>query len=426
MDYNRKKGEWTEEEEGKKKKPFELHLSQNTVNKIIAFVLALGLWAFVAYKVNPPTTQEFQDVPVRLMSMETLVNKNLAVTGDTNYKINVQLRGKRAEVAKVTKADIVATANLVEIGGTGQFPVSVSVNLNVDFPNVEVVKKNFSIEVNVEKLISQKKKVHIQTLGALPDGKALSDFSLSPDEVEVGGAKSEVNNVSFVQASLDISALTERESTAELTLTPVNAAGMTVGNVVLSQDSVEVKAKLLDTKEVPLKVNVTGDPPKGMELDHIAGPEQIQIRGTKDELDGIQQAETVPIDLSKLKEGANTVPLRLKDVQATPASRKNLQAVITMKVIATKEITYNGSEIGIEDLPEGLSAEISTPQIIVTVSGDEATVRSIGKGDIKPYLSLKDATPETVTADVQLRYGVALSGAVTSPSAVAVTVTKNE
>lgn len=410
------------EQGGKPKRP---PMSTSTVNKIIAIVLALALWSYVVFEVNPTKTETIRNVPVTLTSVDSLVAQGLAVTGDTNYTVDVVLEGRRADVSNVSVNDLAAMANLVECGGRGQYNVDVSVALKGNFGTVEIKEiKPSKILVNVDRLVNEEKDIKVNITGSVPSEREVSQLKISPTTIQVGGAKSEVDSVKYLQASLDVSQLSERENTFTLEVEPVDASGMIVDNVVLSAAEVEVTAKLLQIKEVPLKVVLEGEPAAGFKVGEVSAPDSVWIKGSGAEIEGIKKVETTPVNIDGIKSDT-TVPLTVKDVEVSDRS-KNLSAIITLKKVASKEITYTSEEIQIENLPDGLAAAIQTPQITVTVSGDEADVRAVRKEDIKLYLSLKDATTDTVSAKLELRYALTIAGAAADPSEVAVVITQNQ
>ncbi|MFZ9595863.1 MAG: YbbR-like domain-containing protein [Bdellovibrionia bacterium] len=77
-----------------------------------------------------------------------------------------------------------------------------------------------------------------------------------------------------------------------------------IGVKVLSINPISILVKLesLKRREIPVRVELQGNPPEGYRLVKVqVKPELVRIKGPESKVDGLSQIPTLPIDLSELK-----------------------------------------------------------------------------------------------------------------------------
>ena len=96
--------------------------------KIIAVIFAAFLWLIVVNLDNPVSTQTFSEVPV------TIINEDIILSAGDTYqvlgeeKVSVVVSATRQVRQKLTKEDIVATADIKEMDtSTGLVPIKISI-----------------------------------------------------------------------------------------------------------------------------------------------------------------------------------------------------------------------------------------------------------------------------------------------------------
>lgn len=88
--------------------------------KIIAIIFAVFLWLIVVNLDNPVSTQTFSEVPV------TIINEDIILSAGDTYqvlgeeKVSVVISATRQVRQKLTKEDIVATADIKEMDDWGK------------------------------------------------------------------------------------------------------------------------------------------------------------------------------------------------------------------------------------------------------------------------------------------------------------------
>lgn len=400
-------------------------LNSNTFYKIISVVIAISLWAYVLEATNPMKTQTFSDIPVQLLNEDNLTSKGLALSGEATYTIDVEVQGKRSVLAKLSASEFVANADLFGYSiGKNYIPVTLKVPDGITIIQSDPSK----INVVIEELVEVAKPIAVSFIGQFEDGIEAGQIKTMPEEIQVSGAKSEVNAVAYVKAEVNTSKLSTEAATIQAKAVAVNSAGDVVKNVRLSSSYVDVTARLSEVKEVPLTVEVTGEVAPIYEVTNINVPDSVKIKGTKDELAGITSLTAAAVDISSVA-STSKIPLDipLPDGVEFANGSEDLGIAITIKPIATKEFIYTAGEILLEGV-DGAASDITitTPQITVTASGSEAVIAGLNKSDLQPYVTLDAESLISATAKVEVRYDKALGHITVDPETVHITLNQTQ
>ena len=80
-------------------------LKNKNINIILAFIIAVSLWAYVLGDVNPKTEVVIKEVPIVFENEATLSDDGLVILNYSYASVNVTITGPRTEVTKVSKGD---------------------------------------------------------------------------------------------------------------------------------------------------------------------------------------------------------------------------------------------------------------------------------------------------------------------------------
>jgi YbbR domain-containing protein len=395
-------------------------LNSNTFFKIISVLIAVVLWAYVIEVDEPVKRMPIADVPVQLLNEESLAARGLALSGEDNYTVDVEIQAKKVDLSKISAADIVANADLYGYSiGKNYIPVTLAAPDGVTIMNVNPIK----INVVIEELVEVSRTIRVNFVGQFEDGVEAGQVTTQPTVVKVSGAKSEVGAVAYVKADVNTSALTADDNTVQATAVAVNRNGDVVSNVRLSSSFISVTARLSRVKEVPLNVEITGEVAPIYEVTDLEIPDSAKIKGSAEALAGISGLTAAAIDLSPVS-STSRLPLEI----ALPAGvelangYENMTVGVTIKPVATTQFTYTSDEIQMEGVDGVSDIMITTPQITITVSGSEEVIAGLAKEDLQPYLVLDAESLISATAKVQVRYDKALGHIAVDPEEVHITL----
>jgi YbbR domain-containing protein len=370
------------------------------VDVIISIACAFALWAYVTTEINPPEDTTIRGVHVDLINMEALAADNMTVASEP-FAVDVAIRGTKSELRALTAEDFSATADMSNflLGAN-----NVEVKVTGPAESVEILAVNPNrIEVHVEELIVANKPIRLSYSEAFPPGMEPGFISVTPKEIAVSGTKADVGGVSYARAEIDSAQLRESERTINADVIPVDKSGDRAYGVEMSQNSVEVTMRLCYVKEVPLVIDIVGQPPGALAVTKRDVPEKVSIRGAEEALAGIDKVTAAPIDLGALRSTTIITPaLNLpEDVEPAEASR-DLAVTIEIGGEEAKSLTVTGDMIEIRGLPEGYSANIVTGMISATVFGSHEQIAAITTKKLELYVDLTDMdlTPGQVKAPI--------------------------
>ena len=361
------------------------------IDRIIAAAIAIGLWFYVISVVNPPTTVTIRQVPVTLLNEDYLSESKLAIAGDGNYTVDVELSGKRKDLI-LTPADLTATADL-----NGLIPGQNYITVKVTSPGNTTVEeiRTEKIQVYIDELVASEKPVELSILN-VPAGTELSAVELDYDTISVSGAKSLVDMVDRVLVTVDAAnmAVDEPEQ-MQLAITPVDAEGNTVKAVNMNHPYVTLSSTLYTVKSVPLYTRVDGAPGMGLELMSSNIPSSVSIKGTLLDLAKINYIDAEPLDIEGITTNAEleVVPV-LPDGVELSSQNGSMVATFTLSEQGQVTLESDSSAVTAENVSEGM--EIAFPEevipLTVTVKGNIADITDIAAEDIVLFADLSEIT----------------------------------
>ncbi len=375
----------------------------NWVAKIIAIVLAFGLWAFV---VN--TGYRSAVLPESVPVVARDVPQTLALASSLP-SVQIEVFAPTASFQRLKTGDIQAFVNAAGLSaGTHQ----VEIKVVADDPNVRITKVMPStLELTLEKKNTDTFDVKLETDGSLGQGYVADKAELSPNKVEVTGAASAIGQIDQVVVRLPLNGET---SDVQRTLVPValDKDRKEVSNLIFDPATVDVKLPVIqaeDAKSVGITVDTTGDPAEGFFVGTIStDPSTATAQGSSKALSKITTLSTEPIDLSGATETIErTVKLVTPDnVRADPDSVKvhiEIRAgTLTRRVSAQVQPTNVGS---------GLASSVQPATIELLLTGPADKVRTASANDIVVKVDVKGKAAGSYTVQL-LRDMVDLDSAI--------------
>ncbi|MBO5667117.1 MAG: hypothetical protein J6S45_06685 [Firmicutes bacterium] len=399
-------------------------ISQSTWNKILSVVLAVVLWTVVIGGENPIKDRTIHSVPVTLKNLDSLADRNLAIAGDTDYTVDVKIKGQRTTVDPLTTKDIIVEADLFGYG-KGQNYINVTALIPDNTELVEI--RSPRIQVILEDLVAVSKPVDIN-FTHVPDGKEVGGLVLQPASVEVSGAKSLVEAVAWAFGTVSAEgAEAGKPITAQVELLPLNDGEVMVENVHMSAQYADVTYTIMEVKEVPLSVPTIGDPGLDQAVEVFEVPETIKIRGVQEVLDTVEEIVAEPVDLEALEpDETGAVALQLVPIlpEGVELSRDNavLEGTLRLKAVMAEAITYGGTDIVVKNAPETMEGTIDPGMYNVTIKADGAVLETLEKEDVQLFVNAENIPLEDgeVELKIEAQYEKPFDQVTISPGTVLV------
>ncbi len=357
-----------------------------TLDKIIAIVVGIAIWAYVIGVKDPVTTGSVKLVPVQLVNTEVMESSGLAIAGSGEYTVDLVIGGTRSIVNSVKPEDFVATADVSGLHvGQNYITVEVEAPSNLTVNEIRTQK----IQVYVDNAVAVEKELKIFTAN-LPEGKELGAIEVQASSITVSGAESLVNNVVAVQATIDANdRALDQTVTEDLVLSPIDSEGNSVVGVKLSQNTLAIKSTLYDIKEVALNIPVEGELPEDIKLRSEIIPASVVIKGPSALLSDIWQVDANPINKSEVTESCS-IPLELNLPDQIEVAHDYRNLSVDYEVIGREEkvLSFSDGDIAFTNLTEGLSANlVESFDIIFSVYTEDAAKLTVD--DVSISINLK-------------------------------------
>lgn len=396
--------------------------------KLISLVIAFLLWFVVVSTDNPKETQVYYNIPVILRNGELLEqeNKVYEVLDGTDV-VRVSVRAPRNVHEQLRVSDIVAEADMSKLTELNTIVINCSV------PNFDVESVTASPDVmklGIEEKRSRWVNVRSFVSGEVADGYRIINTVIDQNQVEVSGPKSLVDAISDAKIEIDVTgAISTRSANAEIIFYDAEGGVIEGASLKRSADYIRMEVEILPFKEVPVELNVTGEPAEGYLATGVADcrPSTVVLAGSASLLANVTKI-SIPQEMLDITGMTGNLEKTIHLREYLPANVKfadssfNGKVSVTVYVEPKKERTLQipASGIAVNDLPEGYtySFEAKGQPYRLTVSGLEAEVNALMPEEIacsvdigewmdqNKILKLRPGTTYEIPVTVRLREGL--------------------
>ena len=201
--------------------------------------------------------------------------------------------------------------------------------------------------------------------------------TMTPEiDIEITGDKDKVNQIDPRQLSarVDLTSLKEGDQTIQLTPKSVSVElpnGVTV--VRLTPDKIAVRLERVEIKEVPVKIEFTGEVGDGFEVySKTANPAKVNVRGPRSFIDSLSFVSTGKVDLADRENSFSTkVALQVSDPKISFVGDVTTMVNVEVGLIRSESIVTVPYE-----------SEERSRRAIVTLFGPRVTLEKLRTEDI--------------------------------------------
>ncbi len=290
----------------------------------------------IDYKLDPPTVNVkisekvsvVKPLAYELTNQDKLDSK-LSVSNIKLETSEIIIKSSQEILDKVAIVKALVDASQISLKESGDYTIDSVMLVAYDglgekIQNIEMVPSKVSATVTIDSYHA-KKPVSIVTTGEMKNGKAIESISSSVTEVDVYGEKSVVDNITMIEASVDISSI-EANKTVSVNLakpTGVRYISNSTTNVTINVGNEAQKTiSNIRVEARGLGENMTSQVGSNNEkfVDVIIKGVEAVINDDK-----VTKSVSVYVDLTGLKAGTHTVPIQV--VSGDP--RVSVQSVTT-------------------------------------------------------------------------------------------------
>lgn len=246
-----------------------------------------------------------------------------------------------------------------------------------------------TIEITIEERATEEFPVSADFINRdeLPEGYELGEVEINPGSVTITSSKSVIEQISMVKVYIDVAGLTEPINNREVPVNVYDSQGNEL-NVRVEPETVVVSVDVDNpSKVVPIDVPTTGELPDGYSLTSITPIiDELEIFGTSQTLESLENISTEEIDLSSLNE-TGKIDVKLIFPEGTNAAEDTIE--VTVELEQTKTIEDVSIEvINLQGEQEVSFIEPDEDAMSVTVIGDEKEVRELTMDDFRLFIDV--------------------------------------
>lgn len=367
-------------------------LTKDVGLKILAFVFAFLLWLVVVNIDDPTQTRTFTSV-VTVTNADVLKNAGkLYEIKDGVNTVSFRVTAKRSIIEKLSPSDFSAVADMKDLENEERIPVTISAKSYAN--SVSISSKQNYLYVELEDEITERFVINAETTGKSDTDLEVETVTCSPTVLTVTGPEEIVNSIEKVVATANISGVTG-DFTESVIPKFYDKDGKLVDakELTLSVSTVGVSVHFVNTKTVDIVVKTSGTLSADLKLGSIkTDPSSVMVIGEASALNNVANI-TIPdsvINLSNITGSFMTtvdissyLPEGVELTEGT-SSKVTIYVLMEEEVASIAHVTTDNIEL--RNVPEGLSATLTTEKITVNVYGTQSAIDALNASNIKGYI----------------------------------------
>lgn len=370
--------------------------NRKVFNIILAIILAVGVWLYVINVENPTGTVPIRDIPVSLVGEDSLAERGLMVTDQSQDSVSLKLSGRRKTLMKLNRKNLTLELDVSTITSEGEHTLSCRASFpnNVGTDNVSVSDwEDLRVTVTVEKQETKEIPVRGEFIGTEADNCLAGAVSTDPETITLTGPAEALDGVSYALASVGGKEVSDTvtESVSVVLMDP-DGKPASRKNITLDKETVAVTIPVRQVVALPLTVTLTGgDTSSAADVSVEISPKSITV--VKDpEADLPQSISLGEIDLSDvLADTSYAIPIHLPD--GVVAWGKEVRfATVSLSFDEVKARQLETGNITFTNVPKGWKASLVNKTLSVWVRGDPEQVEDLRADQIKVTVDLSEAT----------------------------------
>ncbi len=361
--------------------------------KVLSIFFAIVLWNSAVIEENPKVNKTINDVPITIVNDQALKDNGLALVNSRSSfssTARVSININRNDISDFDESTLWVQLDLSRITSVGTHEI----RLGSTSPNVERIYPE-SITVEVDERVNRVIPVECEVVGSVESGYHRSALSITPNTIQVSGAKSILEKIEKAYLRLDLSDRNESVNTTKAyTFIDSNGTAIDASALDISIDSVALRMDITPTKEVLISPSILGqdDIMEGYEIaDIIVEPENVMITGETDSLEGLTSIKLEPIDITGQSENVFIQELNIltpDGVTVLDVENASLLVKIQEKM---SQVQFEQVDIELRNIPEGLSAVDFSQLVDITVVAPTTLIENIVANHISLYVDLTGA-----------------------------------
>lgn len=366
--------------------------------KILSFLFAILLWNSVVTSTNPEVSRTVPDVPITIIGVEQFSEKNLALLKSISSSVRsakVTLDIKRNDLSKFDENDeniISLTLDLSKIPATGTYDIKLIATTTQGTVSKVVPD---SIEVEVDEKEDRVIPVDCEVVGELGNNYHRGPLSLTPNAIQVSGAKSIVQEIEKAYLRLDLNDRIESINLPkEYTLIDKSGSAIDASSLIISHNEVLLEMVITPKKTLKITAALLGEDKiaEGYEIIDISvEPETIEVTGAAEWLEGLTSLPLEAIDLTGHFESIFIQELKILPIDYIELLGAKTASVLIEIGEKMSEVIFEQVSIELRNVPSGFEIQDFDAKIDITVRAPSILINNIAPSHITLFVDMTGA-----------------------------------
>lgn len=307
-----------------------LNIMKNLPLKIISLILAISFWMIIITSQQTPF-QFAEELDIKAFNL----SERLSIVTPLP-KVKIKIVTNKENLAKLTKQNFEAYIDLRNIKD-GKHVLNVSVAPKT--PNVTVASISPSqVTVDIENIAQKPVPIAVSAKGSPADGYKIEKLEPHANRAQIKGAESLVKKISEVKAIAYLEGTEDLNFQKEIILQAFDSAGAEIKEISIEPRTIKMDVGISQTiqqKSIAIKANISSAPKNGSIEKITVEPPEIEVKGDKKSLEGIEYIETMPIDAADFAAGSIEKNIQLnmpKGVSLADESKNRIKVTIEIKL----------------------------------------------------------------------------------------------
>ncbi|MBC7765111.1 MAG: hypothetical protein H7Y41_01405 [Hyphomonadaceae bacterium] len=370
--------------------------------RVFSVIIACILWLYVVDIQNPETTTTLKNIPVQYMNQEALNRSNLFMLNGGSTTISLKISGRRKILASINANMITAKIDLKELASIGEHIVPVQIEqFSTDFTVVEKIP--YSISVNIDKMVEQRKDISVITTGNLKEQFMIDHQIITPASVILKAPSTVLSTITQARVKVDVSGQSN-DFSSQPKVEFINAQGAIVDTTkyTLQPETVAVNCFVLKTKDVPIQIQTVGNALAPLTVAKTeATPDKVTIKGKGEEVDKVQTLSTEAINLEGVdKTIIKAAVLVLPDGIKLLNDPKTVQVRISLSGTISKSFAV---PIQVENKDVTKQYSVSSDTVNITLNAPVSRFETLTANQVIAYVDVNGLQPGSYPLEIRLK-----------------------
>ena len=373
---------------------------------LLSVAVAFGLWLYVITNVSEQADWTFYDIPVFREGEAVLSERNLMVTDISTTAVSLHLSGTRDDLNKIDNKNTSVRIDLSSITEPGE---KISLNYKPSYPSdvsanaFEIKDKSpASIFVSVDYRRTFEIPVRVQWTGTRSENYIYDteNYVLDYPTVTITGPASVADNIHHAEIEVDLTGKVESISESfRYTLCDADGQPVDAQQITTNVEEIRLNAQIHRIKEMQLVADVLyGGGATSLNTTVSIEPKSIRVSGGEAVLAELGDVFTVcTINMAEIERSSPDIRYTITLPEGVTNQTGVSEAVVSVRITGLKTKEFTIENFRIDNVPEGMKAEIINANLTIKVRGPEEEISVLKEQDITAVVDFSNAEVGTAT-----------------------------